>query len=192
VREQLGWTKDHWVIGYVGRLAYIKGVDLLADAFIQARRSLPHGRLLVVGSGEEEKKLRAVLNKEITEGIVHIESDVSHDHLAAWYRAMDLFVMPSRYENYSNAVLEALGCGVPFLVSDIGGNRHFATSKGGWLFSCGSADSLGYVLDFIARNPCLAKHRGVVGEEHVRQRYSWVASAERLEWMFQSCLERRM
>ena len=189
VRERLGWTMDNWVIGYVGRLAYIKGIDLLADAFRKIRKTIPHARLVIVGSGEEEKKLRAGLNAELMEGIVHIESDVPHALLAEWYRAMDLFVMPSRYENYSNAVIEALACRVPFLVSDVGGNRRLAEAEGGWLFAQGSADSLAQTLCSIAENPCLARDRGAYGGENIRRRYSWETSAKRLEDILQSRLD---
>jgi glycosyltransferase involved in cell wall biosynthesis len=192
VRERLGWTKDHWVIGYVGRLAYVKGVDLLARAFEQVRRSAPDVRLLIVGSGEEEKKLRAGLKAELKERIVHIESDVPHDVLGEWYRAMDLFVMPSRYENYSNAVLEALACGIPFLVSDVGGNRCLADSKGGWVFAPDSADSLVKALHSITMDPCLAKNRGTAGGEKVRQTYSWAISAKRLEDILGSCRDKKV
>jgi glycosyltransferase involved in cell wall biosynthesis len=194
VRERLGWTKNHWVIGYVGRLAYIKGVDLLAKAFEQVRRVVPvvpHARLLIVGSGEEEKKLRADLNAELREGIVHIESDVPHDVLAEWYRAMDLFVMPSRYENYSNALLEAVACGIPFLVSDVGGNRGLAESTEGWIFTPDSADSLVQVLQSIAKDRQLARDRGAMGGEKVRHEYSWKKSAKRLEYIFQLCLDKK-
>ena len=173
VRERLGWTTDNWVIGYVGRLAYIKGIDLLADAFRKIRKTIPHARLLLVGSGEEEGKLRSRLHSELAEGTLHIESDVPHDLLAEWYRAMDLFVMPSRYENYSNAVLEALACGVPFLVSDVGGNRCLVETEGGWLFAQGSADSLAQTLHSIAENPCLRLGIG----ERVAERQFGIAIA---------------
>jgi glycosyltransferase involved in cell wall biosynthesis len=189
VRERLGWTKNHWVIGYVGRLAYVKGIDLLADAFRMIRMTIPHARLLVVGSGEEEGKLRSGLRSELAEVVAHIESDVQHDLLAEWYRAMDLFVMPSRYENYSNAVLEALACGVPFLGSDIGGNRRLVEFEGSYLFVQGSADSLAQTLCSIAGNPRLA---GALDGEKVRQTYDWGVSAKRLEDILQSCLEKKV
>jgi glycosyltransferase involved in cell wall biosynthesis len=170
-------------------LAYIKGVDLLVKAFKRVRESVPALRLLIIGSGEEEKKLRSGLNSELVEGIAHIEADVPHDILADWYRAMDLFVMPSRYENYSNAVLEAMACGIPFLASDIGGNRCLTNTGGGRFFCPGSADSLAQTISCIADNPCLAKSRGVLNGEKVRQTYSWETSAKRLEELFQLCLK---
>jgi glycosyltransferase involved in cell wall biosynthesis len=184
VRDRLGWTGKHWIIGYVGRLAYIKGVDLLATAFKQIRQTLPHARLLVIGAGEEEGKLRNQLCSELDEGIVHVETDVPHDLLAEWFRAMDLFIMPSRYENYSNAALEALACGVPFLVSGVGGNKHLLETQGGWTFSPGSAASLAEVIYSLVSNPALAKDRGAFGGDQVRRLYNWNSSAKRLEDIF--------
>jgi glycosyltransferase involved in cell wall biosynthesis len=191
VRERLGWTKSHWVIGYVGRLAYIKGIDLLADAFRKIRNAIPHARLIVVGSGEEEGKLRISLKTELMEGIVHIESDVPHEMLAEWYRAMDLFVMPSRYENCSNALIEAMACGVPILVSDVGGNRCMAESEGGRIFGQGSADSLAETLFSLAEDPCVVSDAPRFLTQ-VRQTYSWESSAKRLEDILLSSLNMKV
>ncbi len=188
IRQRLGWTDTDWVIGYVGRLAYVKGIDLLTRAFLTIRRTLPQARFLVIGSGEEQGKLRLLLKDELAQGIAHIEPDVPHAVLPEWYRAMDLFVMPSRYENYSNAALEALACGVPFLASGIGGNRSLAETCGGRLFEQGSDDSLAQALQSIADNPGEARLRGMLGGEEIRNHYSWSASAKRLEAMLeQAC-----
>jgi glycosyltransferase involved in cell wall biosynthesis len=189
VRQELGWTEKDWIIGYVGRLAYIKGVDLLASAFKKVRKKIPHARLIIIGSGEEEGKLRTILTSELAEGFARFESDLSHEFLPDWYRAMDLFVMPSRYETLSHASIEALACGVPFLGADVGGNRYLADNVGGWLFSSGSVDSLAHTICFLAENPSLAKDRGAFGGEKVRKKYSWETSAGRLEAILHSCLD---
>lgn len=188
-RQRLGWTNAEWVIGYVGRLAYVKGIDLLAEAFKKLLSSIPQARLLIIGSGEEEGKLRAALKEEIVGRLVHMEVDVPHERLADWYRAMDLFVMPSRYENYSNAVLEALACGVPFLGSDIGGNQRLAERARGWLFTNGSSDSLARTLSSIADGSCPVRNGSAGIGEQLRQNLSWDMSARRLEEIVASCLQ---
>src|SRR5262249_4732443 len=132
IRSKLGWTDQDRVVGYVGRLTHLKGVDLLAVAFRTISKSLANARLVVVGSGKEERNIRSDLAKELCQGKVHIERDVDHEQLPQWYRAMDLFVMPSRYENHSNAVLEAMACGIPFVASDVGGNNPLAKTGSGW------------------------------------------------------------
>jgi glycosyltransferase involved in cell wall biosynthesis len=169
------------VIGYVGRLAYIKGVDLLAAAFQKISRSLTTARLLVIGSGEDEQKIRRILANELARGVVHIEPDVRHDQLPQWYRAMDLFVMPSRYENFSNAVLEAIACGVPIFASNVGGNATVEAAGSGWLFPPETLPALGEQLRSVLATPEEMRARGAVGARSVQDRYSWAVSAARLE-----------
>jgi glycosyltransferase involved in cell wall biosynthesis len=186
VRKRLGWSIGDRVIGYVGRLHHIKGVDLLSTAFRQVIKTLPTARLLIIGSGEEENNIRRDLGNEILRGIAHIERDVVHESLPEWYRAMDLLIMPSRYENYSNALLEAMACEKPFLGSDVGGNRMMAGTGAGWLFKPGSASSLIANLEEILKDGSELKERGTIGSRYVQSHHSWSASAQYLENVFVS------
>ena len=144
------------------------------------------------GRGRRKENSEDELSTELGNGIAHIEPDVPHEQLTEWYRAMNVFVMPSRYENFSNAVLEALACGVPFLVSDVGGNRCLAETKGAGCFLPVPPTHLAQALRSIAENPRQARDRGTFGGERVRHRYSWEASAKRLEDIFQSCLDMKV
>src|SRR5439155_15651091 len=81
VRSALGWTAKHRVAGYVGRLTYLKGVDLLASAFREVSKVAPDARLLIIGSGEEERTVRSILANELSHGIAHIQPDVKHEEL---------------------------------------------------------------------------------------------------------------
>jgi glycosyltransferase involved in cell wall biosynthesis len=173
-------------VGYVGRLTHLKGVDLLAAAFHEFSRTAIDARLLIVGSGEEKRNIYALLAKEIARGLVHVESDVNHEQLPEWYRAMDVLVMPSRYENFSNAILEAMACGVPFLASNVGGNKMLAEQGAGWLFEPESVHSLHTSLDSIIENRPEMKTRGGIGSRYVRGHCSWATSAERLEGIIAS------
>jgi glycosyltransferase involved in cell wall biosynthesis len=188
VRSTLCWPDRDCVVGYVGRLTHLKGVDLLAAAFREIARDVPDARLLIVGSGEEERHIRTVLAQEFCSGLVHIEPGVNHEQLPAWYRAMDLIVMPSRYENYSNALLEAMACGVPFLASNVGGNRRLSETGAGWLFEPGSVPSLNQSLRRILESRAELKARGEVSARAARNYPSWAASAECLEAIISSRL----
>jgi glycosyltransferase involved in cell wall biosynthesis len=188
IRRKLGWKNDDLVIGYVGRLTHLKGVDLLAAAFCEISRIVPKVKLLVVGSGPEEKFMRATLAQEIECRKAHIEPDVSHESLGEWYRAMNLFVMPSRYENFSNSMLEAMSCGIPFVASDVGGNKMLAEKGSGWLFEAGSVASLLACLRAILNDAENLQARGRVGCRYIRSLYNWDASAERLEEILTSRL----
>jgi glycosyltransferase involved in cell wall biosynthesis len=181
IRKVLGWADRDFVIGYVGRLLRLKGVDILATAFHEISSMIPNAKLLIVGSGEKEKLIRSILKDELAHGMVRMEPDVPHQRLADWYRAMNIFVMPSRYENFSNAILEALACGVPFLASDVGGNRILEKSVGGFLFQENSVHSLAMSLRQMSERSEELHTQGLVGAEYVRGMYTWEASAKCLE-----------
>jgi glycosyltransferase involved in cell wall biosynthesis len=181
VRVALKWTEQHKIIGYVGRLSYLKGIDFLATVFGKVLVREPNARLLIIGNGEGETAIRSQLSEPISKGLVHMEPDVDHQQLPRWYRSMDLLVMPSRYENFSNSLLEGMACGVPFLASDVGGNRILGKTGAGYLFESGSVESLGECLHRVIGDRAEMKARGTLGPGYVSARYSWKTSAERLE-----------
>lgn len=106
-----------------GRLHVSKGLDTLLHAFARVRASRPRARLLLVGAGPEEKRL-----KEIAEGLALrcggpgedadvIFAGVRSDPVR-YCRLGRVFVLPSRFEGLPNALIEAIAAGVPVLASD--------------------------------------------------------------------------
>ncbi len=188
VRAQLGWSENHFVIGYAGRLSHIKGVDILASAFRQLAGKNQNFRLLIVGDGEEQGPIKAGLSREIAAGLVHLEPGVEHERLTAWYRAMSLMVMPSRYENFSNSVLEALACGTPVLGADVGGNRMIAQCGVGWLFETGSSTALAAKIEALFEERAGRAVHATLARQYVESHHLWSATADRLEQLLERLL----
>jgi glycosyltransferase involved in cell wall biosynthesis len=188
MRSALEWTSEHKVIGYVGRITRLKGVDLLADAFRDVAAVCPEARLLVIGRGEEEKSFRHVLLNEIAGGKVHFVPSLTSSELGPWYRAMDLFVLPSRYENFSNALLEASACGVPFVAADVGGNQILQKSGAGFLFAPGSSADLAHKIRECFADMESSRARSLAFSRVVREQYDWNVSAERMDWILKTRL----
>jgi len=188
-RAALGWGPQHCVFGYVGRLTQLKGADILAAAFSEISRDYPQARLLVLGSGESERSVRSTLKAEIAGGLVHIHPGVDHQQLPLWYRAMNVLVLPSRYENFSNSLLEAAACGLPFIASDVGGNRILRKSGGaGDLFAVGSVSELVRCMQDFLASPEPKSAAALGFSSIVREKYTWAASADRLEWILKTRL----
>lgn len=105
-------------IGFVGRLAREKRIDLLllAVAALDMRRPV---RLVIYGEGPEERGLKHLAQQLGIED--RIEWNAATDRIWPAYRRFDIFVMCSRRESSSNAVIEAMAAGVPVIVSDAGG-----------------------------------------------------------------------
>jgi glycosyltransferase involved in cell wall biosynthesis len=103
----------------VARLAHLKGYDLLLPAIDRLRRSHPGIHLTVIGEGGERPRLEALVRRLDLARHVALPG-FSPEPLPAM-RAADLFVLPSRYEAFPNAALEALACGTPVVLTDCPG-----------------------------------------------------------------------
>ena len=96
----------------MGRLAPQKGFDLL----IAALAGRPDLRLVIAGTGPEEANLRLLAHRLGAASRVHFAGFLENPF--PLIAAADLFVMPSRWEGASNALLEALACGVKIVATD--------------------------------------------------------------------------
>lgn len=100
----------------VGRLSYEKGHDILLSAFSKFIHQFPQWRLVIVGDGELRNKLKQfAVNLNIDKYIIWGGMQLD---IFSYYNAATIFVMPSRYEGTPNALLEAMGCGLPVIVSN--------------------------------------------------------------------------
>lgn len=106
---------------YVGRLAQEKGVDTLIEAWPIVRETFPNAHLTIYGEGPEGPSLDAGVGKLGLGDAITLAGPTSDP--TASLREADLFVLPSREEGMSIALLEAMALGVPIVASSIPGNR---------------------------------------------------------------------
>jgi glycosyltransferase involved in cell wall biosynthesis len=119
-REKLGISQSEKVITCVGKLAHVKGLDLALEAFQRLREKM-EVRLFLVGEGEERAFLETDATKRGILKDVVFWGGVSHVELPGILHASDVFFMPSLAEGLPNALLEAMACGLPTVVSSVGG-----------------------------------------------------------------------
>ena len=154
-RARLGLPDTAVVFAFTGRFVLLKGLDLLLPAFRALLRA--HGadsvRLVVVGSGElqEESIAEALTPEQLGPDMaraVHLIPPT--DEVRPFLFASDVFVMPSRHEGLSNALLEALACGMMCVLSDIPPHQELRNASPGsplYLFSSGDSGALRAALD---------------------------------------------
>jgi glycosyltransferase involved in cell wall biosynthesis len=168
LREKLGIPPPARVIGSVGRLAVVKGHDRLITAFAALVRDMADTdlRLLLVGDGSEcEALARQAMEAGVADRVVF--AGFRRDP-ARFYDIVHLFVLPSRSEGLSVALLEAMAAGIPVAATDAGANRDvledgkcgvlLPDDEGGWpvilrgmLAAAGEADAGRRVNAALAR-----------------------------------------
>ena len=123
-RAALGYAPDELVISTVGHAVPVKGWDVLVRAFGEVSRSRPEARLLLVGGYEAAHErptfaeLMAWIEPRGLSGRIRFLGHV--ENVAEALMASDIFVLPSRSEGHSNALMDGLAAGVPVVASRVG------------------------------------------------------------------------
>lgn len=125
LRRQLGFQADVCNVVAVGRLSDQKRVLELLAIWRRVINTGLRARLWIVGSGPDEKKMRR-LGARLGLGENCVFTGMRPDALE-FIAAADIFVLDSMYESFGNAVLEAMSCGKPVIVSRVDGLRDLLT-----------------------------------------------------------------
>ncbi len=124
VREQLGYTQDHFVIGITGRLQASKGYLELLEAADSLREAFPNNRYLLVGDAsvgerEQAQRILAFIAEKGLQDIV--QTTGFRSDIPEMLAAMDLFVFPSHAEAFGLVVIEAMAMGKAIISSNCDG-----------------------------------------------------------------------
>lgn len=164
LREEIGAAPGEVLVGYVGRLAAEKELDLLASL-----RHLPGHRLVLVGGGPEEAHLRALLPDATFLGVRHGED------LGRIVASFDVFVHTGSTETFCQSAQEALAAGVPVVAPDAGGPRDLVRpGENGLLFAPGDGLDLYASLEALVADGQARRAMGLAAHAGVRDR-SWAA-----------------
>jgi len=152
--------KKHPFILAVGRLNYQKAYDLLLAAFAAVSQKYPAWRLAIAGDGNLRHDLPALAEKLGIAGRVDWLGQVTDPF--PYYRAADIFALPSRFEGTPNALLEAMACGLPVIVSDAspGPLEYVDHEKSGLVVPAEDAASLALAICRLIEDEKLRKRLG--------------------------------
>ncbi len=179
----LGFEPGTQLIGTVGRLNPVKDHATLLRAFAQVQASLPRAALVVVGDGALRGELQALA---ATLGIApRVRFLGDRGDVQRLLVGFDVFVLASRSEGYSMALLEACAAGLPIVATDVGGNREIvADGRNGLLVPSTDAGALANALHALLADPPRAQAMGRAGVEWARREATLEAMAARYERLY--------
>lgn len=170
--------RDERFILFLGFPWYLKGVDLLIEAFRRIADEVPDASLRVVGYFPDRETLerRAAGHPRIS-----IEQAVKAPEAMDLVSRCSLLALPSRTEAMGRVLLEAWAAGKPVVASRVDGIPHYVSDEeNGLLFECGSVDDLARQLRRALTDRALARRLGETGHERVHAR--WTEECFREEW----------
>jgi glycosyltransferase involved in cell wall biosynthesis len=170
---------DGPLVVFAGRLAPEKRINVLINCWPAIRQSFPDAHVLVLGTGPEEATLKAQSGAGVIFG-------GAVDDVVPYLQAADVWTLPSAAEGFSVAMLEALACGLPIVLTDVGGARDAVVDgEHGLLVPPDDPTALEAALMRVLGDPELRARLGRNGRERVVQSFSLPAVASALRDVYQ-------
>jgi len=186
-RASLGIDEKLPLLLFLGRLSWIKGLDLLVQAFSKAGGE---ARLVIAGPNDRDgsmEKVQALIDDlHLCGRVIQSPPLFGREKLQAFVDT-DLFVLPSRYESFGNAAAESIACGTPVLVTEKCGIASLVDGLAG-LVTSGDIEGIAGGISLLLNNKTLlGKLRK--GCDEVARNLSWNEPVEAMEILYASLVQ---
>ena len=195
-RASLGAKKASHLIVTVANIRHVKGIDVFVRAAQIVHREFPDAVFAVIGSRLQEENnyfqhLRELIHSAgLTE---HFKLLGPAENVFPVLKASDVFCLLSRSEGFTNALLEAMACGLPCVVTRVGGNPEAVQNgENGFLVEPEDAEGAADHILALLRQPELARKLGCVARETVEARFTLRAMTKNLIEVYESLLRKRL
>ncbi|KAF5081927.1 glycosyltransferase family 4 protein [Methanoculleus horonobensis] len=187
-RKFCGIENGSSLILYLGRLARIKGIDFLIEAFSRLVQEEKDAVLVI--AGPEWNYKRELEEKVRTLGIQDRVRFVGYlDDVGFAYQDADLLVYPGMYEIFGLVPFEAIMSGTPVIVTDSNGSGELIRKGNcGLAVQYGDCAELAEKMAFCLENPGEGRKMVRRGQEFVRENLTWNRVVDRLEQEYRRCL----
>lgn len=178
-KESIGIKDNQILVLFTGRLTKQKAQEVLFHAFQKALQASPNLHLMLVGDGEDRKKL------EILAEDLKIASRITFvgrvEDVRPYLCAADIFVLPSLAEGLSNSLLEAMSMGLPCIASRVSGSVEVLGEgdERGLLIDPGDIEQLAEAIVRLASNPDWASRMGLRARERIIEKYDMFAVVDK-------------
>jgi PEP-CTERM/exosortase A-associated glycosyltransferase len=184
LRRRLGLS-GMTVVGFAGSFYAYEGIDLLIEAASSLAPARPDLRLLLIGGGPQEARLRAMAAERGISGRVVFTGRVPHAEMPRYYGIIDVLAYPRRRMRLTELVtplkpLEAMAMGRLFVASDVGGHRELVRDgETGFLFPAGDAPALARAIAALLERTADWPRLRETARRYVESERTWARSVAR-------------
>ena len=152
----------------------------------------PQLRLKILGDGSDKERLETMVRALRLEDQVQFFGRIPRDKTAPYYQEASVFVLPSLNEGMSNALLEALACGLPIIATDTGGSKELVTDgENGFIVKMKSAADIAEKLERLIQDTELRQRFGEASRRRA-QTMSWANIARQYVSMYKESVQKQI
>jgi len=180
--------KDSKIVLYFGRLHYQKNVHLLVESFSLIKDKIRDVKLIIVGTGNQYDKLKKMSENDSN---IIMTGFVNDEELVDYMRAADIVVFPSRGENASFTIMEAMACRLPVISSDVGNAKKILGEGRGILLKDYTKEEIVEKVSEVLTNETLCKNISEKALDYVVKNHSWDKISKETEELYLQVLKEK-
>ena len=169
---------------FLGRVHHKKGLDRILNGLQRVRQTIPNVLLIVAGTGEPkyQEHLRQFVSSLALDDHVMFTGHLDGEQKWASFAASELFLLPSRQENFAITVAEAMQMGVPVVITDKVNTWPYVEEAGaGLVLAERDIDALlPRAIETLLTDDATRSKMAAQGSRYARDRLTWQASAQKL------------
>lgn len=187
-RRELSLNNGDYCVGIIANMREVKRVDLLIKSAKSLVSQGVHAKYYILGDGTLRNELEHLVSElGLGKWVYFLGKDYDRQRLLS---ALDIGVITSDSEGFSNAIMEYMASGIPVVASDVGGNLELIRDEeNGCLFSAGDEEDLSDKLRSLIRDPVKRKRCGQRALSDIMP-FDWKYRTEELLRYYQELLER--
>ena len=180
LRAARGWESCQVIIS-TRAFEPIHGTLVFLEAVRQVMAQRDDVRVLMLGDGTLRPAVERFLLAHDLRARVHLAGQIPHERLPDYFNEADLYVSATSSDGSSISLLEAMGCGLPVVVTDGYGNREWVThGRHGWLYPANDARALASTVLEALRGDRMRAQMAAANRGAVQQRADWTRNVQQL------------
>ena len=173
-----GDKPDEAIILSVAALEKRKGIQKIIDALPEIIKRIRKVKFIVLGGGEYQKHLEAMIKNKKLEEYVYLKGEVSY--VRDYYRAADLFILLAEFEANSIACFEAMACSLPMITSEGSSFGEFIKKDFGFMVDGDDTESTAKTILKVLEDKDFRLEAGKYAREYAVKNFSWEKATEEL------------
>lgn len=160
-------------ITMIGTFVWCKGYEYALQAIRELKDNGINVRLIILGDGPERQRVLYTINDLELNDVVELHGRNSPEYVREVLQRTDAFLLTSLSEGISNAVLEAMACGVPVVTTDCGGMREAVTNGvEGLVVPARDTSAIARALADLSEHPEVRLRMGVAGRQRIERSFA--------------------
>lgn len=184
-RAKLGLSDEAVLIGMVSHLRPEKNLELFVDAASEVHANFPQAHFIILGDGWYRPRLEAYIREHNLSSVLGLPG--ATQDVVPYLAAMDIAVLTSDGESFSNAIIEYLAAGLPVVATGIGGTVE-ALQENGFLFPPGDLKKLVQLLTYLIGEKQARLAAGTNGRIEATRKYNISRMVTAHEELYQTYL----